>query len=942
MIPVKYFELFKTLKSRIPEDRIYIDEFRRFAYGTDASFYRLIPKIVVKVSNKDEAKFVIDSCRKHDTPITFRAGGTSLSGQALSESVLMLIDRGWRDFKIKEDASAISMSPGLIGGHANFHLNKFNKRLGPDPASINSAMIGGIVSNNASGMTSGISANSYNTLTAIELIFADGSVLNTTQEASRRKFQDTHPDLISAIIDIANKIKENNNLRTRIANKFSIKNTTGYSLNAFVDFDDPIDIIARLIVGSEGTLAFISGVTLRTIENPPQKATALVFFSTIKDACAAIPILKGLPVNAAEIMDRQALKAVEDKEGMPDFIKTLPAKAAALLIETSAYSSEELNSHISLIATELSRTNVLKQMQFTNIPEEYEKLWSVRKGLFPSVCNSRQTGTSVIIEDVNFRTEDLAEAAVDLQNLFEQFGLENTIIFGHALSGNLHFVLTIDFGNPAEITRYKDFMDSLTKLVVEKYDGSLKAEHGTGRNIAPFVKYEWGEEIYSIMKRIKEIFDPLNLLNPGSLINEDENVHIKNLKLMPEVDETIDQCIECGFCEEVCPSKNLTFTPRQRITIYREIKRMEQSGNETERVADFLNKFEYFGNATCATDGLCEIKCPVNIDTGKFIKKLRSKKITTTSKFIANFVADNFSMVTSAGKVTLKTLEFKRKLTGEKFLFNSSRLLRKISNNKIPQWNKELPRASNFKILLANNEALNKKVVYFPSCINRTMGASPNAAGDKTVTDVMQSLFLKAGYRIIYPKNLSNLCCGMPFASKGLNYQAEKKSNELYMALMEASEGGKIPIVYDMSPCAKTSKENFRMKDGSLRIYDPVEFAHDILLNELKITRTNKEVTIFPVCSIVKTGIAEKLENIARKCSNNVVVPEIINCCGFAGDRGFTYPELNESSINYLTKGIKQDVKEGYSSSRTCEIGLSLHTGIEYKSILFLLDECSN
>ncbi len=507
----KYFKLFNALKKFIPEERIYTDELRRLAYGTDASFYRLTPQIVVKVKNKKEAKFVIEQCAYFETPITFRSAGTSLSGQALSDSVLMLVDRGWREFEISEDASSITMSPGLIGGHANFHLNKFQKRLGPDPASINSAMIAGIVSNNASGMTSGIEVNSYNTLVGLEIILADGSILDTTNKKSREDFAASHPELIEGISRIANKIKGNEQLRQRIVNKFSIKNTTGYSVNAFVNFNDPIDIIAHLMVGSEGTLAFLSKIKMRVIDNPPQKASTMIFFPSVEDACSAIPQLKRLPVNAAEIMDRQALRSVEDKDGMPELIKELPASSTALLIETSAFNSNDLRSNIEAIENSLKDEKILAKMEFTSKPNEYNKLWNVRKGLFPSVCNSRPVGTSVIIEDVNFKTQDLAAAALDLQGLFKDYGFENTIIFGHALSGNLHFVLTVDFSDPNQLNNYENFMEELTSLVVKKYDGSLKAEHGTGRNMAPFVKLEWGEEIYSIMKEIKELFDSKKL-----------------------------------------------------------------------------------------------------------------------------------------------------------------------------------------------------------------------------------------------------------------------------------------------------------------------------------------------------------------------------------------------------------------------------------------------
>ncbi len=937
-----YSELYSELQNYIPEERIFTDELRTLAYGTDASFYRLVPQIVVKVKNEAEAKTVIDLCRKHKTPVTFRSAGTSLSGQAITESVLMVVDRNWRGHKINEDASQISMEPGLIGGFANLYLNRYNKKIGPDPASINAAMISGIISNNASGMTSGVVRNAYHTLAGFKIIFADGSVLDTTDEESKIKFKETHREFIENLTALAEEVKSKEEIASRISYKFRIKNTTGYSVNSLVDFTDPFDIIAHLMVGSEGTLGFISEVKLNTVPSPPEKASALVYFPNVREACAAIPMLKNLPVDASEIMDRMALKSIEDKEGMPEFIRTLPPDAAALLIETSAESNEELKSNVEKITNDLAPLEKLKDIEFTDVPSEYKKLWDVRKGLFPSVCKSREAGKTSIIEDVNFPTERLADAALDLQNLFADYNFNDTIIWGHALSGNLHFVFALDLSDKNDIEIYSNFMNDLTRLVIEKYDGSLKAEHGTGRNMAPFVKYEWGSEIYEVMKKIKLLFDPENILNPGVLINEDETVHIKNLKFTPIANPIIDKCIECGFCENVCPSKDLTLTPRQRITVYREIKRLESTGENPIKLKHLIDDYEYFGDQTCATDGLCELKCPVDIDTGKFIKELRKEKVKEQTKQIANLVTDYFSFVTGVGRIGLAVLDLTNKILGSNFIKNASLLLRKWSHNKLPLWNEEMPKASASKFVSTYSYGEGKAVVYFPSCINRTMGASPHGDGKESVPDVMVRLLTKAGYKIIYPERLENLCCGMPFASKGLVKQAKKKSDELYNALVKASENGKYPVVYDMSPCSKTSKEDFSArKNNKITVYDSVDFAYDFLLNELEIKKLNETVAIFPVCSVVKMGTEEKLKKIAEACAREVVTPEENVCCGFAGDRGFTYPELNASALKNLKSALPSNVKEGYSSSRTCEIGLSLHSGIEYKSILFLLDRAS-
>lgn len=943
MLEPIYKKLIDILKNRIPINRLLYDELTNIAYGTDASFYRLTPKIVIKVISEEEVILVIKSCNELNIPITFRASGTSLSGQSISDSVLLIVDRSWNKIKISEDKQKITLQPSVIGGRANLELNQFNKKIGPDPASINAATITGIASNNASGMTSGVKFNTYNTVADMRIVFANGNVLNTSDPIQKTKFIEENRELVVDLLNIAWEINKDPTISKRIAHKYEIKNTTGYSINSFIDFKDPIEIIKHLMIGSEGTLGFISEITLNTVQTFPNKATSLVLFPNIEKACKSIPILNSLPIDAAELMDRAALRSVENKEGLPDYIKTLDDDVAALLIETSAESSSLLQQNIELIEENISIFNTVLPIQFTTDKKEYIKLWNVRKGLFPSVSKARKPGTTVIIEDVNFRTKDLGNAVTDLRNLFIKHGYYDTIIWGHALSGNIHFVFAQDFNKEYEVKRYQKFMNDVVELVIEKYDGSLKAEHGTGRNMAPFVKYEWGDKIYEYMCTIKKIFDSKNILNPGVLINFDDEIHIKNLKPTPEVNPIIDKCIDCGFCENVCPSKNLTLTPRQRITVWREISKLKQENNDSSLLLKLEQGYNYFGDQTCATDGLCELACPVDIDTGKLIKKLRNRNLSQLQIAISIWIANHFLFTTKSAKFGLNFISFVFSIFGEKALLNISKLLRKLSKNKIPLWNRYLPKGSKFSIPKGKVMEMENNVVYFPSCISRTMGNFKNSKFNEEQTTVIQRLLKKSNYNIIYPKNLNSLCCGMPFSSKGFFDEADQKAEELYNSLLEASNNGEIPILFDTSPCVKTIKECLvRRKDSLLRIYDSVEFIHDYLLDKLLITKKDETITIHSTCSSTKMNLDEKLLSIAKKCAKEVYVPQGVTCCGFAGDRGFTYPELNKSALEGLEQELKkQKCTSAYSTSKTCEIGLSLHGGIEYNSIAYLVDECS-
>mgnify|MGYP000847455263 CR=1 FL=1 len=936
MLTGKYQQLYQQLTLKISAKRIFHDPLHTLAFGTDASFYRLIPKMVIKTMNEEEVSFILKECSKLEIPVTFRAAGTSLSGQAISDSVLLIAGNHWNKFRIDADGLKISLQPGLTGSKVNSLLAPYGRKIGPDPASIDAAMIGGIAANNASGMCCGTSQNSYKTVASMRIVFADGSVLDTSSEESKQKFRQTHPQLIQLITEMAESVKANQALAEQIARKYKMKNTTGYSLNALVDFSDPFDIIEHLMIGSEGTLGFISEISYQTVIEHPFRASALMIFPDIEKACNAVSLLKSAPVSAVELMDRAGLRSVEDQAGMPGYLKTLGPTACAILVETRALVKDELDRQIDVIQETIKAIPTEIPIKFTSVPSEYALLWKIRKGLFPSVGAIRKTGTTVIIEDVAFPIPRLAEATLNLQQLFAKWRYTEAVIFGHTLEGNLHFVFTQDFGTPSEVDRYAGFMADVAELVVTKYDGALKAEHGTGRNMAPFVEKEWGSQAYQLMKQIKQIFDPKNLLNPGVILNNDPEAHLKSLKPIPAASEKIDKCIECGFCEPTCVSAELTLTPRQRIVVYRELARLAKTGHEPHIAAALAQAFHYEGNETCATDGLCATACPVKIDTGKLIKTLRKEEIGTKTA-TANSIAAHIDRTTAIARGMLSTVGFFHSVLGTSVMKGISGGMRALSGNRIPQWNPYMPLGAR-KIRESENQTISAtKVVYFPSCINRAMGVSKENRREKQLSEKMVELLNKGGFEVIYPENLNNLCCGMAFSSKGYAEAGAKKSNELEAALTKASENGKYPVLCDMSPCLFTMKENIK---SGLKLYEPVEFILDYLLPNLEIVPVEETITVFPVCSMKKMGLEGKLVELAQKCATKVIVPQT-NCCGFAGDRGFTHPELNKHGLRNLNIQLPENVTSGYSTSRTCEIGLSLHSGISHQSIVYLVDKVS-
>jgi len=934
-------QLHTELSKIFPGEHVFTDELSRLTKGTDAGLYRLIPKAVVKVNSEEDIIRLLKLCNNENIPVTFKAGGTSLSGQTISDSILMEAGKGFDFSAITDNGMTATFGCGLTGAAANLILGRYKRKLGPKPASIKSAKIGGIISNNASGSSYGILHNSYNTIKSMRIIFANGSVLDTGSSESRKSFISENPQFIRDIEQLHKDATENKKIEDKISSKFKIKNTCGYGVNSLVDFNDPIDIIQHLMIGSEGTLGFISQATFTTVHDAPLKATAMVYFKNLRDVSEAIIPLRDCQVSAAELMDRNALRAVENQKGMPAELRSLPEGAAALLIDTSADDETALLTQMEEIEEKLANIDTLSPIKFTTDKLLYNLYWNVRNGLFTSAAATRPAHTASIIEDVAFHGEKLGDALTDLRELLVKTGYSDAVMWGHLLDGNVHFTVFPDINSEEGVKQYSTFMHELSELVVVKHDGSLKAEHGTGRNMAPFVEKEWGSDIYHLMKRIKKAFDPTNILNPGVIINEDSNVFIKNLKRIPDANPIIDKCIECGFCEVVCPSKDLTLTPRQRIVAYRYIAdNAVKEKNIQKSILKQVKEISYPLDKTCATDSLCGIACPVDIDTGKLVKELRWQQNGKFANMVADSIARNMPALTSFIRGVITLPHSISKIVGYKSMESFTRGLYRLGDSTFPLWTKYTPSGSK-KIkqnIFPGNNPDSAEGVYFPSCITRSMsGPSYGYEEREDVPSKMLSLLRKAGYKVIIPEEKDKLCCGMAFSSKGFRKQAAKKESELNDALLTASRNGELPIVCDMSPCLLHMRETL---DSRLKLYDQVEFIHDFLIDRLHFVKSPVRIAIHTTCSSTKMQLEEKLYKVASLCADEVIVPDNITCCGWAGDRGFFYPELNNSALSPLKHGIL-DAKEGYSNSRTCEIGMSINSGITYKSIVYLVDKCT-
>ncbi|HVY95910.1 MAG TPA: FAD-binding and (Fe-S)-binding domain-containing protein [Solirubrobacterales bacterium] len=935
------------LEALLGADRLLAKAGDLVKYASDASPYRLFPRAVVVAKEAGDVAKVLAYGREKGIPVTFRAGGTSLNGQGQSDGILVDARRHFggvaleagepREGGAEIEAALARVKPGTVLGHANRVLAPHGRKLGPDPASTDIACVGGVVANNSGGMRCGTTLDSYSTVRSLTFVLPSGTTIDTAAPDAAERFQREEPELAAGLAAIRDEIRADEELSARIRRKFAIKNTTGYRLCAFLDEDEPLHIFRRLLIGSEGTLGFVAEAVFETVPVPARTTTAWVHFPDIDGAIAPVRDLVEAGATAVELMVAPALiTAAWNMVGAPEEWKELPPESAVLLVEFGADDEAGLDAYVARANEILASHETIRPIEFTREEEGIELAWRVREGLHGLVGRVRIPGTALIVEDVCVPPERIAEGARDLQALLGEHGFLPGVA-GHASAGNLHFMLTPDFAKQEDLDRYEAFMAGLVELIVDKYDGSLKAEHGTGINMAPYVEREWGQRATELMWRVKRLVDPDGVLSPGVVLNRDPGVHLRNLKTTPPIEESATTCVECGFCEPVCPSRNLTTTPRQRIVLRREMAR-QPAGSPVQRA--LLEEFEYEALETCAADGSCQLACPVGIDTGKFVKELRTQRHSERAEAAALAAAKRWGRVEAASRAGLR-------LGGP--------LARQTRRGKaLPP-----PAAAGLPATTREGAA----AVYVPSCTNRIFGrpraAAAAVSGDAgssaaaagapvgSIAEALVEVSRRAGLPVWIPADVAGSCCGLPWSSKGFAGAHRHKANEMVAKLWAWSGEGALPVVIDAASCTGSvadpgegvlSEENAG-RLAQLQVLDSVAWAHDRLLPSLEIGRKVASATVHPTCATRRLGLAHRLRDLAAALADDVHVPPSATCCGFAGDRGLTHPELTAAATAPEAAEIAGRRFDAHlSSNRTCEIGLERATGAPFESFLFLLE----
>jgi len=915
-------------------------------YASDASPYRLVPRVIVLPRTIDDVVKLFRYCRETGRHATFRAAGTSLNGQSQSDDILIDVRRHWYGARIEDDGRRVRARPGTILGHVNAMLGRHGRRLGPDPASSHACTVGGVIANNSGGMRCTVRNDAYRTVSAMTFVTPSGTVIDTSAPNAEAAFEQAEPSLAMGLRELREELLADRELADRVRRKYSIRNTHGYRLSALLDGETPLEIFRRLVVGSEGTLAFVAEAVIDTVPLPRVTSVAWIPAPSIDEAVGLVSGLVGLGATAVELMVAPALAAAAEAFAhTPCYWKTLDPKAAALLVEFGAEDIQALEALQNKVIDFASSAKLTHPVEFTSVAEAIELAWHVREGLLGLVGKMRPKGSTLITEDVCFPPDRLAQGARDVQELLAKHGFLPGVA-GHAAHGNLHFTLIADFNQSEGRERYAAFMQDLVHLVVRKHDGSLKAEHGTGLNMAPFLESEWGAKATAMMWRVKELADPKGILGPNVILTRNARLHLENLKSVPRIESVTDssQCIECGFCEPVCPSRNITMTPRQRIAVRREMSRQAPGSPMLARLQE---QYQYDGIDTCAGDGSCATACPIGINTGALIREFRARETTSGGDRVALKLSEHWGVVEKVSRATLAATHAFSVLFGVGPLAALTGLARAIANpDLIPSVPGPMPRAARSPPSTQRNGAA---AVYFPACINRMFGRDPDGPATPALPEAFVALSERAGKPLWIPPDVAGLCCSTPWKSKGYPKGHAFMAQSMAAALLRWSDGGKLPIVVDAASCTLGLTQDIgslldagtKTRYEKLTIIDSIAWCRD-LLPKLRTRQKLRRVAVHPTCSITHLELADALKQIATHLAHEVEVPIGTTCCGTAGDRGLLHPELVVSATREIKAALDAQPCDAYlSANRTCEMGLRHATGRPYESFVFLLEKLS-
>ncbi len=621
-----------------PED-VRVDILNRVAFSTDSSIYQILPLCVVTPRTAEDIVAVIRYAVEHGIPVAPRGAGSGLAGEALTAGIVIHTARHMKSILgVQEDGSVVVCQPGVVLDELNAYLSKFGRKIGPDPSSGNRAVLGGIVANNATGAHSLQYGYIADWIDRLQVVLADGSIAELTNDYDPSLPQEKETTIHRIARNLVKLLEGTDSLIEEALPK-TRRNRSGYRIKG-VYHEGRLDL-AKLMAGSEGTLGIITEIRLRTVELPKVKALLQVEFETFDRMARAVPLLVKTAPAACELMDRtlieMALKAYPHYSDV--FLNT---GVASLMVEHVGQDRAEVEAKIA--RTEAAVKDLISGSMRVFDAKGQQRLWQSRKDAVPLL--NRDKGPShpiAFVEDVAVEPCKLDLYIAGLRKIGVKYDIPMAF-YGHAGDGELHIRPYIDLSRQEEVQRMVKIANEVFELAWS-LGGSISGEHADGLLRAAFLKRQYGDSYYQILRHIKELFDPNHLLNPGKVINDDPEVMTQNLKaahlpiparlktnLRFAPDEfrfEIDQCNGDGVCLSCRPGSRMC--PVFRV-LGEETSCSRGKANLLRAwITGLLKEKDLASDAFktvlghCVNCKMCTIECPAGVDISKLVVEARAE-----------------------------------------------------------------------------------------------------------------------------------------------------------------------------------------------------------------------------------------------------------------------------------------------------------------------------
>jgi len=651
----------KALTPLIQGD-VFEDILHRVAFSTDASIYRIVPECIVVPRSVEDIVAVVQVAATEGIPIAPRGAGSGLAGESLCAGIVLDMTHMTR-IDVHDHGETVTCEPGAVLDDVNAALAPLGRKIGPDPSSGNRATIGGSVANNATGAHSLIYGHLDEHVQSMEIVTSDAQVMTVTDQMPRESSRLSRlcHDLLS---DHVNLIQE--------SQPHTQRSRSGYSI-AGVCQNDSINL-ARLLTGSEGTLAIFTKITLRTVPVPKHKALVQFEFSDLNHMAQAVPLIVTQKPAACELMDKRLMDMA--REALPQYQDLFPKDAAALLLVEHSGDTAE-NVKVGIDRTIKAVGDLAQHTRKVFDANDQQRLWTSRKDAVPLLF--RQGGTEhpvAFMEDVSVEHTKLGKYVAGLETISRRHGVTMTY-FGHAGDGELHVRPFLDLHNPDHIKTMRSLADEVFALAWS-LGGTISGEHAEGLLRAAYVKKQFGEAYYSLLCHIKQLFDPKHILNPGKILNDDPDIMVKNLRRTPDLlpdrltselqfdtDELAHElmlCNGCGLCRthneglRLCPvfraMGDELATPRAKATIldYWATGQLDDKVTESSEFRKLLD--------LCINCKACQQQCPSRVDVSKLMGAARARYVKRKGLRRAELTLSNNRLLSLAGSTIAPLANF--------------------------------------------------------------------------------------------------------------------------------------------------------------------------------------------------------------------------------------------------------------------------------------------